>query len=107
MAFVALHTDADPRVPQVPSRTVFQVGAGRHQDWNKILGDVAVSAQVTALEPGDAFEVNGRFACVVHAAKTAVIRVTDDEVPYTVSRALAETLVRSFRTDPKVVEVKG
>jgi len=63
---------------------------------------------VTALAPGDAFEVSGRFACVIHAAKTrAVIRVMNDDVPYTVTRALAEMLVRAFRTDPRVVEVKG
>jgi spore coat polysaccharide biosynthesis protein SpsF (cytidylyltransferase family) len=61
-----------------------------------------------ALAPGDAFEVNGRFACVVHTAKTkAIIRVMNDEVPYTVTRVLAETLVQAFKTDPRVRVVIG
>jgi spore coat polysaccharide biosynthesis protein SpsF (cytidylyltransferase family) len=58
------------------------------------------------LATGDAFEVNGRFACVVHAGKTkAIIRVMNDDVPYTVARALAETLVKAFRSDPSRVQV--
>lgn len=58
------------------------------------------------LSPGDTFEVNGRFACVVHMVQTKVlVRVINDDVVYTITRALAETLVKAFRSDPRVVEV--
>jgi hypothetical protein len=62
---------------------------------------------VIALAPGDAFEVNGRFACVVHPGKTkTLVRIMNDEVTYTVTRALAETLVQAFKTDPRVEVLK-
>lgn len=61
-----------------------------------------------ALKPGDAFEVNGRFACVVHPGKTkALVRIMNDEVTYTVTRSVAESLVQAFQLKlaERVVEV--